>query len=109
MWWLDDVLHEIGTVGLGAFFLFIVSAFFGYLLRTPWFLSRTVVFRWINVCLGLTGSFSILFFLATECMECAFAAEVFVLVFVWGLEVGFEKRWIFRDFFSRKFWFPSAG
>lgn len=109
MWWLDDLLHELGTVGLGAFFLFIISVFCGYLLRTPRLLPRTAVFRWINVCSALAGSFAVFFFLVPECMECAFAAEIFVLVFSWGLQVGFEKRWIFGDFFSREFWFSSMN
>ena len=111
MSWLDDILHELGTVGLGAFVLFCFGMFLGYFHRTERsgdeVCFHTSILRWILLCLGVVGTFLSVFFLMPECFECLLVAESFLFVFTWGLVIGFEQRWIWKELFSFTFWFSS--
>lgn len=109
MWWLDDLLHEISTVGFWALVLFFASMFLGYFLRTPEICSRPLVLRRTSLCFGIIGSFFVFFFLIPEDIELAFVSEIFLFVFLWGLNIGFEKRWIGKEFFSRNFLFQRKN
>ena len=104
MWWLDDLVHEIVTVAIGAFVLFVAGIFFGYFLRSPWLCSNLPVFRRTCLCSGVIGSFFTFSYLIPEELELALVAEIFLFTFFWGLSVGFEQRWIYKELFSLDFW-----
>lgn len=105
-WWVDDLFHEFVTVGFGALALFGVSFLFGCFLRTTSCRLYPLAFRWASLSLFFVGSYFSLELLMEDSLEVGFVAELYVCIFIWSALVGFERRWFFKDIFSRYFWFP---
>lgn len=108
MWQLtSDDLLALGALALMVF-LFGMSILFGRFLSMTFVHSYSFVFRWANVSMAFVGS-CLAAFLAFECVEWAIVVELVLIISAWGLLVGFERRFVFKDFFSRTFWFPEKN
>jgi hypothetical protein len=103
-WWLDDILHEIGTVAFGAFCVFGLGALLGRFLqkKISLFALRPVV-----LVLGAAGASFLFFLFVPDEIEHGLVSEIFLSSFFWGVLTCFEKRWIGKELFSRDFWFPE--
>jgi predicted MFS family arabinose efflux permease len=102
--WLDDILHELGTIVPWLFFWFGLSWCFGYVVRRRFSAS---VFRF--GALLIAGGFSLfaLFMFFPGHLEFGLITQLFLFYFLWGAVIGFNGYWIpAKDLFRSDFWFP---
>ncbi len=104
--WIEDILHEIGTVVPWFILWFGLNVFFGYLLRDR---VTLLMFRLLNLLIMVVGSYFALDFAMEDSLEIGFITWLFTFTFTCGLLTGFEGRWLYKELFSIGFWFRPQG
>lgn len=103
--WLEDIVHEIGTVVAGLVLWFWLSVLVGYLLRGR---VSLLTLRLVALSSALVGSFFSLDTALGDSFELGFTLGLFLLAFLWGLLIGFEGRRIYyKEFLLIGFWFAK--